>query len=157
MGCGASQNKKEIKPLQKIQDEFDAMDKDGDGLINVNDYASAQLQKEIKQNKQPIKQENEGEDKTMKLIFDNLDVDNDGVITFDEFKNGIGAFDKTEKDREMRQVKFMEMDKFGDGLISFEEFKKGYYDCMNIAPAYEEPSIPSAPPFPPSTSGYVYS
>ena len=59
-----------------------------------------------------------------RLLFDEIDLDGDGVINVEEF---IAAYQKKDPNLEEEYLRrlFQEADTSGDGMIQFDEFVKG--------------------------------
>jgi Ca2+-binding EF-hand superfamily protein len=64
----------------------------------------------------------EGKDKKLVVLWNTLDVDGSGMLTFDELKTGFAKMGMKMDDKQLHQLaNFIDKDK--SGLISFEEFK----------------------------------
>jgi len=64
--------------------------------------------------------------KDLKMVFWQMDTDNDGVITYDEFVayNKTCKYDKIEGSENTLRTKFDRVDRDGNGTLDFEELLK---------------------------------
>jgi Ca2+-binding EF-hand superfamily protein len=119
------------KPAEAAAKNFNAMDKDGDGALTFDEFKGTRKKPEaIEQAEQIFKLSDADGDKRLSLKefinrpaearFKQMDRDNDGKLTWDEFKG-------TRKPEELDQAEqnFKRMDTDGDKCLCLDEFKAG--------------------------------
>ena len=126
-----------------VKKNFNAMDKDGDGLLTLNEFngnrkAPAAIEKGKKMFKL-IDADGDGKATLQEFAgrpaearFIQMDQDDDGKLTWDEFKG-------TRKPEELEQAErnFKRMDTNGDKSLSLAEFNAG--QIKPVKPAAKEP------------------
>ena len=119
------------KPAEMAAKNFNAMDKNGDGALTLDEFKGTRKKPAaIEQGEQIFKlidADGDGKITLREFInrpaeakFKQMDRDNDGKLTWEEFKG-------TRKPEELDQAeqKFKRMDTNGDKSLSLDEFKAG--------------------------------
>jgi Ca2+-binding EF-hand superfamily protein len=120
------------KWIEIAEKNFKAQDKDGDGLLTLDEFKGNRKKPEaIEQAEQIFKlvdADHDGKvtlkefiERPVEAKFKQMDRDNDGKLTWEEFKG------KREKPEEIDQAEqaFKRMDTDGDKCLSLDEFKAG--------------------------------
>ena len=120
------------KWAEMAEKNFKAMDKNGDGALDFDEFKGKRKKPEaVEQAEQIFKLIDADADRKVTLQefvnrpaearFKQIDLNNDGKLTFDEFKG------KREKPEEIEQAErsFKRMDTDGDKCLSLDEFKAG--------------------------------
>ena len=102
-------------PAEKQQGVFKKLDTDGDGMITPKDRPEPHFKGKDGKRRKKASDENPGE------INDKLDTDDDGALSFEEFRKGPAVNHLTEDEQEDR---FELLDRNRDGKISQEDFGK---------------------------------
>lgn len=103
--------------MAELREAFAMFDKDGDGTITVLELAS--VMRALGQ--QPT-------DDELQIMMNSVDVDQNGVIDFDEFLNLMRNHFYTDEDAPNEEAELLEafrvFDRNGDGYITEEELKQ---------------------------------
>lgn len=109
----------ENKQIEELKNAFSMFDKDGSGTISRNEMEMVFTSLKIDIKKQEIQD-----------VIDNMDVDGDGEISFEEFIKNIGGmggnlFDERYTNEEIEWV-FNFFDENNKGYITIEELSKAF-------------------------------
>ncbi|XP_012853888.1 PREDICTED: calmodulin-like protein 8 isoform X1 [Erythranthe guttata] len=112
--------------IVEIQEAFTMFDKDGDGCITIEDLAT--MMRCLDQN--PTQRE-------LHDIMNEIDLNRNGTIEFDEFLDHMSKNIKESKDMSLREA-FNVFDADQNGYISANEFRQGMLNLFGREITYEE-------------------
>ncbi|KAL8026356.1 hypothetical protein ABFX02_14G021300 [Erythranthe guttata] len=112
--------------IVEIQEAFTMFDKDGDGCITIEDLAT--MMRCLDQN--PTQRE-------LHDIMNEIDLNRNGTIEFDEFLDHMSKNIKESKDMSLREA-FNVFDEDQNGYISANEFRQGMLNLFGREITYEE-------------------
>ena len=122
MGCITSCNSKSSPTIADqpttiqiagLKETFDSFDKDGDGVLNPEEFLTAMRSRSTNRT-----------DAEIQAVFKRFDADGNGVIDWPEFQAALTQ-DSATTIRLIREM-FNEQDKDGDGFISVAELKHSF-------------------------------
>lgn len=125
--------KKKITPeeVEHIKESFKAMDTDGNGTIDAQEFKAALLQ-----NGEHVT------DEDVNVIIASIDKNGDGVIQLNEFIEFMSSDDVPEED--ITRSVFVSFDTDGNGVIDFEEYFKAISSVSSVTREEAKESFDSA-------------